>query len=51
MDYFNAERIKELESQNEVLRYRVNELQSEIETLRKLLLLSTSIPQRVEYED
>lgn len=51
MDYMNEARVKELQTQNEVLQYRVNELQSEIETLRRLLLLSASIPQRVEYED
>lgn len=51
MDYMNEARVKELQSQNEILQYRVNELQSEIETLRRLLLLSTSIPHRVEYED
>jgi predicted RNase H-like nuclease (RuvC/YqgF family) len=37
MDYFSETRVKELEQQNEVLRYRVNALQSEIETLRNSL--------------
>lgn len=33
LDYFNAERLKELESQLEILRYRNNALQEELDVL------------------
>ena len=35
MDFFSKERTKELQTQNEVLQYRVNALQEEVDLLRR----------------